>query len=400
MKFSKPTRRPISGEEEHFLLEFAHFLSGMRSPASIAAYQSDIRLFAESTPGLDLLHVTDAQEDDYFASLQRLGRKRRTIARKGTAFRYYRHFLSRKRLVTERLDSVPETNVSVDRKLDTKPSVFTEQNEIDEALSAFMLYVGEDRSPATVRAYTCDLLKFHDCLGGTIKWHKVTKQLISDFLDQQIAAGLNANSTARLLSTIRSLFVWLHQNGYVIGNPTASLRVQRGGKKEPVLSAADLQGVLPTNIPSKFHARRDLLAFNLLYRCGLRVSEIAALNLTSVDLKRRRLMIRGRRDRSRYVHFQEPTIALLAAYLADRKGMGADGSAALVVNMRGSRLTTRSLGRIVQRLATSHSLPRGTHPFSLRHALVAHSLQAGKDVQDIRHDLGVSGVSAVMKITG
>lgn len=88
-----------------------------------------------------------------------------------------------------------------------------------------------------------------------------------------------------------------------------SLRVQRGGKKDPVLSAADLQAVLPTSIPSEFHARRDLLAFNLLYRWGLRVSEIAALNIASVDLKRRRLMIRGLRGRSRYVHLQEPAIA-------------------------------------------------------------------------------------------
>lgn len=59
-----PIRRPISGEEEHILLEFAHFMSGMRSPASIAAYQSDIRLFVENTPGIDLLHITQEQEDD------------------------------------------------------------------------------------------------------------------------------------------------------------------------------------------------------------------------------------------------------------------------------------------------------------------------------------------------
>jgi site-specific recombinase XerD len=145
--FPNSIRRPISGEEEHFLLEFAHFLSGVRSPASIAAYQSDIRLFAENTPGLDLLHVTEAQEDDYIASLQRLGLKRRTITRKGTAFRYYRQFLSRRRLTGESLNPVPESNAGVDRKLGAQPSVFTEQNDIDEALSAFMLHVGENRSP-------------------------------------------------------------------------------------------------------------------------------------------------------------------------------------------------------------------------------------------------------------
>lgn len=180
MTLSKPTHRPISGEEEHFLLEFAHFLSGGRSPASIAAYQSDIRLFAENIPGIDLLRITNAQEDDYIARLQGLGFKRRTLGRKGTAFSYFRQFLSHKRLTDESLEPIPESNVSVDLKPGAKPSAFTEQNEIDQALSAFMRSVAENRSEATVRAYTCDLLKFHDCLLNTAKWHQVTKQVISD----------------------------------------------------------------------------------------------------------------------------------------------------------------------------------------------------------------------------
>jgi integrase/recombinase XerC len=395
---SKSTRRPISGEEEHFLLEFAHFLSGVRSPASIAAYQSDIRLFAENTPGLDLLHVTDAQEDDYIASLQRLGLKRRTISRKGTAFRYYRQFLSRRRPTGESLNPVPESNASVDRKLGAQPSAFAQQNDIDEALSAFMLYVGENRSPSTVRAYTCDLLKFHDCLRNTAKWHQVTKQLIADFLDQQITDGLNANSTARLLSTIRSLFRWLQQNGYIIGNPTLSLRVPRGGRKAPIPFLSEIRARASADIPSEFPALRDVVTFELLYRCGVGVSEISNLNVSSVDLKRRRLMIQGRRGRRRYIHLPESLIGVLVSYLPRRQAMGDDNAAPLVVNLRGGRLTARSIGRVVERLVAAHKLPEGTHPHTLRHAHATHGLKSGKDVQDIRHDLGVSGVSAALKI--
>jgi integrase/recombinase XerC len=394
----KLTRRPISGEEEHFLLEFAHFLSGVRSPASIAAYQSDIRLFAENTPGINLLRITATQEDDYLARLKGLGFKKRTLGRKGTAFRYFHQFVSRKRLITERLNPVPESNVSLDRKLDTKPSVFTEQNYIDEALSAFMRYIGENRSPATVRAYTCDLLKFHDCLHDTAKWHQVTKQLISDFLAQQIAAGRNANSTARLLSTIRSLFRWLQKNGYIIGNTTLSLRVSRGGKSVLIPSIADLDAIASADIPSEFHALRDRLIFELPYRCGLRASEISSLNVSSVDLKRRRLVIRGRQGRRRYILLPESLIGVLVSYLPRRQAMGGNNPAPLVVNLRGGRLTARSIGRVVERLAEAHKLPEGTHPQTLRHAYASHGLKSGKDVQDIRHDLGVSGVSATFKI--
>jgi integrase/recombinase XerC len=395
---SKLTRRPISGEEEHFLLEFAHFLSGVRSPASIAAYQSDIRLFAENTPGVNLLRVTDTQEDDYLAGLKGLRFKKRTLERKGTAFRYFRQFLSRKRLTGESLDPISESTAGVGRKPALKPSAFTEENEIDQALSAFMRSVAENRSEATVRAYTCDLRKFHDCMLNTATWHQVTKQLISDFLDQQIAAGLNANSTARLLSMIRSLFVWLQQNGYVIGNPTSNLRVPRSGKRASVPSIADLDVIASADIPSEFHALRDRLIFELPYRCGLRASEISTLNVSSVDLKRRRLMIQGRRDRRRYIHLPEPLIRVLVRYLQRRQAMEDDNAAPLVVNLRGGRLTARSIGRVVERLTSAHKLPEGTHPHTLRHAYASHSLKSGKDVQDIRHDLGVSGVYAALKI--
>jgi integrase/recombinase XerC len=399
LTISKPIRRPISGEEEHFLLEFAHFLSGARSAASIAAYQSDIRLFAENTPSVNLLRITDTQEDDYLARLKGLRFKKRTLERKGTAFRYFRQFLSRKRLKGESLDPTSESTAGFGRKPAIKRSAFTEQNEIDQALSAFMRSVEENRSEATVRAYTCDLLKFHDCLMNTAKWHQVTKQQVSDFLDQQIAAGLNANSTARLLSTIRSLFVWLQQNGYVIGNSASNLRVQRGGKSVSVPSIADLDVIASANIPSEFPALRDRLIFELPYRCGLRAAEISSLNVSSVDLKRRRLVIQGRRDRRRYIHLPEFLIGVLVSYLPRRQAMGDDNSAPLVVNLRGGRLTARSIGRVIERLAAAHKLPEGTHPHMLRHAYASHSLKSGKDLQDIRHDLGVSGVSAVLKIS-
>jgi site-specific recombinase XerD len=318
-------------------------LSGERSPASIAAYQSDIRLFAENTLDVNLLRITDVQEDGYLARLKELGFKRRTLERKGTAFRYFRQFLSRKRLATESLDPTSKATVEVDRKPAVKPSAFTEPNEIDQALSAFMRSVDENRSQATVRAYTCDLLKFRECLQNT-SWHMGTKQLISDFLNQQIVAGLSANSTARLLSTIRSLFRWLQQNGHIIGNPTLSLRVPRGGRKAPIPSLSEIRVRASADIPSEFPALRDLVTFELLYRCGVGVSEISSLNVSSVDLKRRRLMIQGRRGRRRYIHLPEFLIGVLVSYLPRRQAMGDDNAAPLVVNLRGGRLTTRSIG--------------------------------------------------------
>jgi integrase/recombinase XerC len=397
--FCKPRGRPISGEEEQFLLEFAHFLSGVRSPASIAAYQSDIRLFVENTPGVDLLRMTNKQEDDYIAGLQALGFKRRTLSRKGTAFRYFRKFLSRFPPVEESLGQGAESHATVDQKLGSATSVFTQSNNIDTALSGFVSYLRENRSQATVRAYTCDLLKFRECLQESTAWDHVSKQLIEDFISQQIVSGLNVNSTARLLSTIRSLFGWLQQNGHLTGNPSLLLRAPRGRKQALRLSRTDLEVMALANLPSEFPVLRNLLIFELLYRCGLRVSEISSLNIASVNLKRRRLMIQGRRSRERYIHLSESLIRLLPIYLLERQKMGENNAAPLVVNLRGGRLTDRSIGRVVKRLAILHKLPEETHPHTLRDAFAAHSLKTGRDVQDIRHDLGVSGVSAVLKIS-
>ena len=110
-------------------------------------------------------------------------------------------------------------------------------------------------------------------------------------------------------------------------------------------------------------------------------------------------MIQGRRGRRRYIHLPEFLIGVLVSYLPRRQAMDDDNAAPLVVNLRGGRLTARSIGRVVERLAAAHKLPEGTHPHTLRHAYASHGLKSGKDVQDIKHDLGVSGVSAVLKIS-
>jgi hypothetical protein len=86
MTISKPIRRPVSGEEERVLLTFARFLSRNMSSASVAAYQSDIRLFIESTPGVDLFRITESQEDDYNSWLNTMGRKQRTVQRRALRF--------------------------------------------------------------------------------------------------------------------------------------------------------------------------------------------------------------------------------------------------------------------------------------------------------------------------
>jgi len=324
---------------------------------------------------------------------------RRTLQRKGTAFRYFREFVSaaglRGKGVRVAADLVA---ASKDKAGANDLTMLVSRNAIDRTLRTFVQSLAKEHSRSTVRAYTCDLLKFRQCLRKKTGWQDVSNQLISDFIDEQIAAGLNANSAARLLSTIRSLFRWLRQNGYALGNPTLGLRVQRAQKHSPVPSVKDLAVMASATPPSSFSALRAALIFELLYRCGLGVSEVSALDISSVDLSQRRLMVRGRRDRKRYLDLQESTAKVLTGYLPARRDMTSSNFGPLVTNWRGGRLTERSIARIIEHLASSGRVPKGTHPYTLRQAFASHGLRGGKDIQGIRHDLGVTGASALLKI--
>lgn len=390
-------RRPISGEEERILLAFGRFLSDRMSPASVAAYQSDVRLLVEET-GANLLLITEAEEDDYIEMLYKMRRKERTIQRKGTAFRYFREFLASADLNGKRLPVPPNPVVSKTKFVANDLRMLKSRNALDAAIRAFVHSLGAGHSRSTVRAYRSDLMKFRQHLRNKTDLHHVSKQLISDFINEQVAAGLNTNSAARLLSTIRSLFLWLQQNGLIIGNPTHGLRVPRSTRHSPVPSMKDHELMVSAKLPSSFPALRGVLIVELLYKCGLGVSEVSALDTSSVDLKKQRLMVRGRRDRQRYLHLWESTVKMLGTYLPRRREIASATSAALVTNLRGGRLTERSVARVVGELASSGALPEGTHPYTLRQAFASQGLRGGKDIQEIRHDLGVTGSSAVLKI--
>lgn len=393
---SESKRRPISAEEEELLFEFGRSLSNLRSPASIAAYQSDIRLFAEHTPDVNLLRITDEQEDEYVAELHRHGFKSRTLSRKATSLRYFREFVVAGAVARNGVGSVTPNVISECKRDSTH--VFTGRSVIDKGLAGFLQHLGNCRSQATVRAYSSDLVKFRTCLRNTVDWQHVTKQLVSDFLNEQIASGLNANSSARLLSTIRSLFQWLRHNGYTAGNPALLLHLPRSVRRDSIPSQIKLQAVLTGRLPSDFPALRNLLILELLYTSGLRVAEISSLDISSIDLNKKRLTIEGRGNRRRYIAVGDSVAKVLSRYLQVRATVVTDASGPLVVNLRGGRLTPRSIGRVVEHLTAKHKLPEGTHPYSLRHAHVNHSVKAGKHIQDIRHNIGVAGISSGLKI--
>jgi integrase/recombinase XerC len=147
---------------------------------------------------------------------------------------------------------------------------------------------------------------------------------------------------------------------------------------------------------------RDRLMLELLYGCGIRNSELTGINLDDIRLSAEAILIRGKGKKERYVPFGDSVKTALATYLPERlKIVGASSkhSAALLVNLRGGGLTTRSVGRIVKKIAVAKGLSPDVHPHTLRHAFGTHMLEEGADLRAIQELLGHERLATTQRYT-
>jgi integrase/recombinase XerC len=158
---------------------------------------------------------------------------------------------------------------------------------------------------------------------------------------------------------------------------------------------------------------RDRLMFELLYGCGIRNSELVGINLDDISLSNEAILIRGKGKKERYVPFGGSALAALSVYLPWRQQLLAGlrmknvskqaapgkGTSALLVNQRGGRLTTRSVGRIVKRIAVAKGMSPEVHPHTLRHAFGTHMLEEGADLRAIQELLGHERLATTQRYT-
>jgi len=164
-----------------------------------------------------------------------------------------------------------------------------------------------------------------------------------------------------------------------------------------------MNGVLDGKMPEiAAFPQRDLLMLELLYGCGIRNSELTGINLEDIRLSAEAILIRGKGRKERYVPFGDSVKAALAAYLPARLKTLAEQektSSALLVNWRGGRLTTRSVGRIIKKIAVAKGLSPDVHPHTLRHAFGTHMLEEGADLRAIQEMLGHERLSTTQRYT-
>jgi integrase/recombinase XerC len=245
--------------------------------------------------------------------------------------------------------------------------------------------------------------------------------MIREFMSHMHDLNLEKSSIARKLAAIRSFFKYAVREGIVVRNPARMVSTPKLPKRIPaVLSAEDLNafldgvvaGAKPTgqrknrgmHDDSHLMVKRDRAILEILYASGLRVSELTGLNLADIDRNELMLRVRGKGNKERIVPYGGKAETALQAYepLRDemlRKAKGRGDHEAIFLNHFGTRLTQRSVARIVKKYARLANVNWDLHPHSLRHAFATHLLADGADLRAIQELLGHSSLSTTQRYT-
>jgi integrase/recombinase XerC len=296
-----------------------------------------------------------------------------------------------------------------------------------EQLRAFLEHLALNRSlsPHTVRAYESDLSQFlaHVALEtgrprSAIPPAALDRSAIRGFLAAQHARGQTRATAARRLAAIRTFLRYLRREGVIDADPAGLVASPRREVRIPThLSEAEMRALLESPAAGDPLGRRDRAILELFYASGLRLSELAGLDLEDVNLQARMVRVLGKGGRQRLVPFNPTAGAALRTYLKDREALrrGLPGDTAgrgeraargarrprepLFVNYRGTRLSARSIDRVVRRWVTSCSSRLGISPHALRHSFATHLLQRGADLRTIQELLGHARLSTTQRYT-
>jgi integrase/recombinase XerC len=281
----------------------------------------------------------------------------------------------------------------------------------------FIHYLSSEKnaSPHTCRSYRKDLEQLEDflngagiCLGsdGKAEIGKLDRMAIRRYLSF-LHKKNRKSSIGRKISALRSFFKYLVKEGIVLSNPAKSVATPKAEKFLPTALTVDeafrmmdsprasLESRSPNNTGEKELRNRAIL--ELLYSSGIRVGELVGLNLNRLDLDLGIVKVMGKGGKERIVPVGSKAVEALKAYF-DLRGAVEDEDP-VFLNLKGGRLTARSVGRVVKEYSRHSGIFRRVSPHSLRHTFATHLLDAGADIREIQEMLGHASLSTTQKYT-
>lgn len=278
--------------------------------------------------------------------------------------------------------------------------------ELEEAVQRYLAELRRgNASPHTLRNYGSDLREFAAYFSppGAVPPAPaaITALELREWLGALYERGLNVLSIRRTLAAVRSLFHFLLREGTIPTNVAKLVRTPKAPRRLPSVPTAEqtngLIDAVAKDTLERPHPERDLLLFELLYGCGVRVSEVVGLNLDDFDRTERWIRVRGKGRKERQVPYGTKAADALEKYLAVR--VAKPGDNALLMGHRGARLSDRSAREIVKFYARMLAGDASLHPHSFRHAYATHLLSDGADLRAIQELLGHARLGTTQKYT-
>jgi integrase/recombinase XerC len=287
------------------------------------------------------------------------------------------------------------------------------QEYIDQFLDH--LKYGRNVSEHTLRNYRIDLGQFYDYLAPLdnrgnrrpVNIRQIDNITIREFMASLYAQHKKKTSIARKLATLRSFFKFLCREQILDLNPAQLVSSPRLEKKLPKhLTIEAVIRFIETPETDTALGKRDRAILELLYATGMRVSELVKLNLNDVDFRHQSVRVKGKGRKERIVPFGKKALEALEVYLGARGELLAEAveeerdPLALFLNYQGTRLTTRSVGRLINKYAKiCADVNPDVSPHSLRHSFATHLLNAGADLRAIQELLGHARLSTTQQYT-
>ncbi|MBQ4184490.1 MAG: site-specific tyrosine recombinase XerD [Bacteroidales bacterium] len=255
------------------------------------------------------------------------------------------------------------------------------------------LKIERGMSPNTVSSYSHDaeeLLEF--CKGLSVK--EISTEKVVDFLGRMTDRGVSKRSQARVLSSLRSFFSWCIEEGEIESDPCARIDMPKLGKYIPsVLSVDEVTRIIESVAPEGEKGKRDRAILEVLYGCGLRVSEAASLKISGIWFKEGFVSIVGKGDKQRLVPLGETASDAIKAYLEERPAP-ADRSFSdvLFLNRNGRPLSRVSIFKLVKTQAMAAGIDKEISPHTFRHCFATHLIENGADLRLVQEMLGHASI--------
>jgi integrase/recombinase XerD len=259
------------------------------------------------------------------------------------------------------------------------------------------LQLEKSLQPNTVDAYLSDVNKLVDFLGGDEKALGATLEDLRLFLASLADVGINARSQSRIISSLRSFYAFLKLDGFIESDPAELLRSPKIGMRLPdVLTLQEIDDIINAVDLSKREGQRNRAILEVLYSCGLRVSEVCSLRLSDLYLGEGFIRVTGKGDKQRLVPISDRAVAELEAYFVDRNTIPIKKGYEDYVFI--SERLKKPLSRImvfhfIKELVGLVGIKKNVSPHTFRHSFATHLLEGGANLRVIQAMLGHESIS-------